>query len=111
MDPKVFPKPEAFEPERWQENAYLDKYLVSFGKGTRVCLGMKYVLLRRLEPVLKPISLAYIERYLTLASVFRKFEPELYQTTIADVIIHRDHFVAFPQRGTKGVRALVKKEL
>ena len=47
MHPSVFPEPTVFRPERWleAENAgqRLDKYLVSFGRGTRQCLGKKYV--------------------------------------------------------------------
>jgi cytochrome P450 len=45
-DPSIFPNPTLFRPERWLEpendGKRLDKYLVSFGKGSRQCLGMKY---------------------------------------------------------------------
>jgi cytochrome P450 len=48
-DPSIFPDPEVFEPERWMRAAAkgerLDRYLVNFSKGTRICLGMKYVIL------------------------------------------------------------------
>ncbi|KAK7050041.1 hypothetical protein VNI00_005473 [Paramarasmius palmivorus] len=39
----VFPDPERFYPERWLEDKdhVLDRYLVSFGKGPRACLGIK----------------------------------------------------------------------
>lgn len=51
-NPKLFPDPFAFRPERWlkdgQYNRSLDKYLVNFGRGSRQCLGMKFVLLFRL---------------------------------------------------------------
>ena len=42
----VFPEPARFNPDRWievKERQRLEKYLVSFGKGTRQCLGIKYV--------------------------------------------------------------------
>jgi Cytochrome P450 len=40
----AFPIPEKFDPERWIENGTaLDKYLVAFSKGSRSCIGMKYV--------------------------------------------------------------------
>lgn len=47
--PNVFADPKTFMPERWLANVgdctetadRLDKFLVSFSKGTRQCLGMK----------------------------------------------------------------------
>lgn len=47
-DPKIFPDPYTFKPERWldvETSKHLDKYLVSFSRGTRGCLGKQYVLL------------------------------------------------------------------
>ncbi|KAL0570420.1 hypothetical protein V5O48_011534 [Marasmius crinis-equi] len=41
-DPSVFPDPREFIPERWLDNRELDKYLVAFSKGPRICLGIKY---------------------------------------------------------------------
>ncbi len=47
MNPRIFPNPTVFDPERWIDAAKdghrLDKYRVAFGKGSRQCLGMKYV--------------------------------------------------------------------
>ncbi|KAI9766654.1 MAG: hypothetical protein M1839_004794 [Geoglossum umbratile] len=43
----AFPVPEKFDPSRWTQPGAakrLDKYLVSFSKGSRSCIGMKYVL-------------------------------------------------------------------
>lgn len=46
-DPTIFPEPEKFDPERWirasNDGTNLKKYMVSFNKGSRQCLGMKYV--------------------------------------------------------------------
>ena len=49
LDPSVFPNPHSFIPERWipqdpagQKNNP-DRYFVAFGKGSRMCQGMKYV--------------------------------------------------------------------
>lgn len=43
--PDVFPHPHVYRPERWIEakarGEYLDKYLVTFTKGSRACLGIK----------------------------------------------------------------------
>jgi len=45
MDPEIYPEPEKFKPERWIEAAEngikLDRYFVSFSKGTRSCVGIK----------------------------------------------------------------------
>lgn len=41
---KIFPKPLEFQPERWVdpvERQRLDKYMVAFSKGTRMCVGIK----------------------------------------------------------------------
>lgn len=64
-------------------------------KGTRQCLG---------------INLAYAELYLVLAAVFRRFELELWETSIEDVKMARDIFIPAARVGSGGVRVLVKKE-
>lgn len=47
MDEALFPDPERFEPDRWirasEEGRRLEKYIVSFSKGSRQCIGIKYV--------------------------------------------------------------------
>ena len=45
-NPDIFPNPYDFKPERWLDEdgkrvRGLDKYLLSFSKGTRQCLGLK----------------------------------------------------------------------
>lgn len=42
-NPDIFPNPSTFQPERWlkEDSAMLEKYLVSFSKGPRSCLGIK----------------------------------------------------------------------
>ena len=46
-NPTAFPNPQRFDPERWlgPSAAHSKKYFVSFSKGSRSCLGMKYVFL------------------------------------------------------------------
>lgn len=46
LDPNAFSHPHAFDPERWMDPAErrrLEKYMIPFSKGTRSCLGIKYV--------------------------------------------------------------------
>ena len=44
-DPSIFADPYTFNPERWlgeeSEVERLDKFMVAFGKGSRMCIGMK----------------------------------------------------------------------
>lgn len=48
------PNPRRFNPNRWLEGdgKQLDKYLVTFSKGARQCLGIKYVTLD-VHPILQ----------------------------------------------------------
>ncbi len=43
-DANIFPDPHVFRPERWLNTTKdLDQHLVSFSKGPRMCIGLKYV--------------------------------------------------------------------
>ena len=100
-DPKIFPEPLEFHPERWIEAAEkgvrLDRYMVSFGRGSRSCVG---------------INLAWAELYLALATVISRFELENYDTTAErDILIDRDFFVGVPRADSKGIRAKVVKAI
>jgi len=99
-NPHIFPDPHTFTPERWLDakpgagdQQRLDKYLVTFSKGTRGCLGL---------------NLAYAELYLTLANVFRKFEMRLFDTVRErDVDVSHDFFNPSPKLSSKGMRVTV----
>ena len=108
QDPSIFPDPHSFQPERWIENPRLDRFLVSFSKGSRQCLG---------------INLAYAEMYLCLFAIFSRFGSggpdgvrmngdegvlELFETGLSDVELHRDAFVPLAAEGSQGVRIKVK---
>ena len=96
INPAIFPEPQEFRPERWlkqDSTARLQKYLISFSKGTRACQG---------------INFAYAELYLTLAAVFRRLNLELYQTTRADVDVVHDFLVGVPRLDSKGIRVTVE---
>lgn len=98
-DEKLFPDSFTFRPERWlhepkaPDGSHLSRYMVSFGRGPRSCVG---------------ITLAYAEMYITLATVFRRCEFELFQTGRDAVDCYHDMFVPHPKPGTLGVRVLVK---
>jgi len=95
QNPKVFPEPFAFRPERWigPNAASLRKYLTPFSKGTRACIGL---------------HLAQTEILLILAAMFRRFDFEIYQTDQQDMDIVSDFFVPMPRKGAKGLRVLIK---
>ncbi|KAJ6139929.1 hypothetical protein N7471_006415 [Penicillium samsonianum] len=97
MDPTLFPEPERFDPERWiraaEKGEYLSRYIVSFTKGSRQCLGM---------------NLAYAEIYLSLAHIARRFEFALYETTIDNICVYRDMGIGCPEVGLFGVKATVE---
>lgn len=41
-NPKIFPKPYIFNPQRWLDNPNLKpRYFMGFGRGSRMCLGIK----------------------------------------------------------------------
>lgn len=107
-DESIFANAESFIPERWIDNPQLSRFFVPFARGTRQCLG---------------INLAYVEIYLCLAAVFRRFGSsgengvrekgdeavlELFETSYKDVETAADLFVGLPAKGSKGIRIKVK---
>lgn len=53
-------------------------------------------------------SLARAEILLAIATIFREFEMELYETTVDEVRIVRDMFNGHPRKGSQGVRVMIK---
>ncbi|THC99244.1 hypothetical protein EYZ11_001243 [Aspergillus tanneri] len=98
-DESIFPDSYTFKPERWlndpiaPDGKKLTRYLVSFGRGTRSCLG---------------INLAYAEMYISMANVYRSFEFELFDTDRDAVDCYRDMFLPHAKPGTRGVRVRVE---
>lgn len=106
-DEAVFPKSHAFVPERWiAANPGLDRYMVSFTKGSRGCLG---------------INLAYAMMFLTLARVFRAYGSphvrhpgdrgflELRDTKFKDVEVAIDGFLPLSRNGSHGLKIAVHR--
>jgi cytochrome P450 len=102
LNPTIFPSPTTFNPSRWLNNPQLDRYLFSFSKGPRACIGM---------------NLAWAELYNAVAAVFGHYGSgegggegpcmKLWQTTEKDVLLEHDYFVPFPWAGSQGVRVVV----
>jgi cytochrome P450 len=45
-DESIFPDSYRFNPDRWMdptERKRLEKYMVAFSRGSRMCIGMQYV--------------------------------------------------------------------
>ena len=112
QDESIFPNSEKFIPERWldEKRPGLEKYLVSFGAGSRACLS---------------INLAYAELYLGLSAIWRLWGScdedgvgkvwgsddvgamSLWETEERDVTIESDRFVPVMHKDFKGIRAMV----
>ena len=101
LDPAVFPDPHRFAPERWLAKSELTpangkpaaRYLVPFGRGPRMCVGMNFAL---------------AELYMALAGVFRRLHLELHKTDPRAVSVESEYLVPMPPADTEGVRVLVK---
>lgn len=60
-DPKIFPEPESFVPERWlkEEAKEIQKYFIAFSAGARGCIGR---------------NITYIEQHVLLATLVRRYD-------------------------------------
>jgi len=94
-DPEVFANPRTFDPDRWlnadsKKLEQMNTNFVPFGRGSRMCLGT---------------NLAWAEMYIALASIFRRTNWDLYDTTREkDIDIIRDCFIGEVDKASKGVR-------
>jgi len=96
----IFPEPASYVPERWLKEdgtrrTDLERYLMSFNKGSRQCLGM---------------NLAYCELYFAVTALVLRVFPhmELFETTEEDIKYHHDLFIPQPRPESLGLRVLVK---
>jgi hypothetical protein len=53
-------------------------------------------------------SLAQAELYLAIATVFGRFDFDLYETDLSDVQMKHAYLIPYPKWDTKGVRVRVK---
>ncbi|KAK7754816.1 hypothetical protein SLS62_003130 [Diatrype stigma] len=107
-DEDIFPRSRDFIAERWlgDEGKRLERYLTSFGKGSRNCVG---------------VNLAYGELYLVLAHMWRCWGSRdarlgddagvlsLFETGLHDVELEADHFIPTPRKGSQGIRVKVQR--
>ena len=98
----VFPDSHTYKPERWLDNPkgpdgikHLSRYMVAFSRGNRMCLGMQ---------------MAYAEMFAAIATIFRRFDLELFETDKSSVEFYRDYVTAQVKPGGMGVRVLVKQQ-
>ena len=95
-NPRIFPNPYTFNPERWTGPHPPFKYLVPWGRGSRQCVGME---------------LAKAEILTTLATVFRRFgrQMELFGTVRErDIDTVYDVFNPLPSRENNGLMVLIR---
>ncbi|KAJ7485700.1 cytochrome P450 [Mycena latifolia] len=84
--PDIFHSPASFRPERWLESSAQQleaKYFVPFSRGPRMCLG---------------INLAWCELYLLFASIFRKIDMKIYETSFEDFTFQQHWLPVFRKR-------------
>jgi len=94
-NPTLFPNPRTFEPERFLQHPEMKRYLITFSKGSRACVGL---------------NLAYAEFYLGLAAVFvpGRFKIKFYETDISDVETKHDFLNTCPRLDSKGIRITIE---
>lgn len=97
FDEESFPEPQKFMPERWLGDDSKTKISklskLVFGSGPRLCLGL---------------NLAQAELFVTVASIFSKFDLELAGTTAKDVAIAHYSIGPVLPADSMGVRVRVK---
>ncbi|CAH0004333.1 unnamed protein product [Clonostachys byssicola] len=95
----IFPNAKDFVPDRWLDengnvNRELERYLLSFSKGSRQCIGR---------------HLALCELYVCAAAMILRVFPflKLYQTSRVDVDYDHDELIGKPSPQSNGVRVQV----
>ncbi|RDW57227.1 hypothetical protein BP5796_12677 [Coleophoma crateriformis] len=91
-DEAIFPDPFTFNPDRWIGRVkQLEKYLVSFSKGSRQCIGM---------------NLAFCEIYVTLGMLFRRYDVTVHETDDADMKVTADYFNAWSNKDARKLQII-----
>jgi len=107
QDSEYFPDPQNFDPERWSKASpealrKMEKAFVPFGKGSRICVGMPYVFIPSIETKLRPPRLAYCELYVTIGTLFHRFDHLKGNQLTAEDLVYEDYFASHhPINATK----------
>lgn len=99
FDSEIFPSPHTFDPDRWiraqEEGKRLDRFLVTFSKGSRMCIGT---------------NVAYAELYIALAALIARFDFTFEDFDFErDLEVTRDTFVGMPSKESRGLRVKVSE--
>ena len=107
--PAIYERPDEFLPDRYLDNPKLDRYLMSFSRGTRQCIG---------------INLAYQELQTFTAGIFRRYDRydpakgeqgqggptlELFETTRRDIEMDRDYITPGLPPDSQGLRLRIRQ--
>lgn len=93
---EIFLEAMKFKPQRWfNATEQQNRMYVPFGRGTKLCIVLDF---------------AYIEIYLALATILRRFNLELYDTNWErDVCFTRDCFIGEASPESKGILVKVQQ--
>ena len=93
----VFPDPDVFDPTRWigppEKLAEQEHCLVSFSRGSRSCIGQ---------------NLAMCEMYVTLATLFRKFDNLHAYDCGPEDMVYVEAFTAFHPKKARSFKVVGK---
>ena len=94
----VFPSPGTFNPTRWTDPDQAavfarEKCLVPFSRGSRTCIGQ---------------NLALCELYVTLGTLFRRFDNLVAFDVGPEDMAYVDYFTAFHPKDSKAFKVIAK---
>lgn len=95
---EAFPFPDIFDPTRWtdQDQAVVharEKCLVPFSRGSRMCIGQ---------------NLALCELYVTLGTLFRRFDNLAAFDVGPEDMTYTDCFTAFHPKSSRAFKVVLK---
>ena len=85
-DPKYFPEPEKFDPERFErEGEVSDATYMPFGKGNRYCIGARYVRVQVLTAIVHLLKHYTVRTYVLKGGI--QYKKEQFQVRLKNVNI------------------------